>query len=223
MIRISSALTSLARDPFPFLLTVLSCRFLQLHGWGWLATLVAAGFCVSVFEQALRSDLAPPPRSKDLPRTAYLGCMGGCGLWFAVAMSVLAMSISLACCGLEKCSPLAEWRYPPAQASLALVLAWLTQSLFVALYLAWVRTDLSDRSRPMFNGFFSYFGAFLKRPPINGAGVRLLLLLLLFAICQPWLFTAEQTIVQYSSLLFASLYAHCLGQCVRKGYGFKLS
>lgn len=223
MIRVSNAMVSLARDPFPFLLTVLACRFLQSQSWGWLATLVGAGFCVEVFEQALRSDSAPPPRSKNLPRRAYLGCLGGCGLWLAGLFSMLVFSLVFTGLGLEQYSPLRNFGHHPwVQGFMLVVLVWLTQSVFISIYLAFAHTAAHDRAERLFNGFFAFLFTILKRPPLNGSGLRLALLLLAGAACQPCLTTQGQSALQYSCLFFATLYAHCLGQYVRKTHGFQI-
>ncbi|MBS2036571.1 hypothetical protein JST97_16380 [bacterium] len=223
MIRISSAFTSLARDPFPFLLTVLACHFLQMHSWGWLAYLVAAGFCVSVFEQALRADLAPPPRSKNLPRTAYLGCLGSFGLWVAAVLTIVPLSLIFQPLGWQDYLPLASWDHPVIQSLLTVLMVWITQSMFAALYLACVRVGShSQASRPL-NGLFSFLFRFLASPPLDGSGLRLVLLFLALVACQPLLVNSQQSFIQYASLFFASLYAHCLGQYVRKGHGFEIS
>lgn len=224
MVRISSAVTSLARDPFPFLLVVLACRFLQDHSWGWLAMLLAAGFCVSVFEQALRADFAPLPRSKELPRTAYLGCLGGCGLWLSIFFSMAIIGGLLSAMGLNHYGPFAgSWDHPLIQGALGVVMIWLTQCVFVALCLSVDRGRPEDMNRQLAGGFFRYLFSFLKAPPLNMAGLRLAGLFTAVVMCLPLAETPQQSLVQFSSLMFATLYAHCLGQYVRKGHGLYLS
>lgn len=224
MVRVSYALISLARDPLPFLLVVLGCRFLDQHGIGVLAGLMGSGYCVSVFFQALRADAAPPMRSKDLPRTAYLGCLGGCGFYLAAAVAVITVGCLLAAGGLEAYNPTArEWTNPVIQLLMLLLVGWLTQILFVSLCLACSRVRGREGVKSAFNGFFVYLGSFLRRPPLNGTGARLLLLVVLALAsveCFSW---KTNTLVQFLPMFFSMLYAHCLGQSVRKGHGFQLS
>ena len=63
----------------------------------------------------------------------------------------------------------------------------------------------------------------LVRPPLNGAGLRLAFLGLAIYFSVPALEIEDNTLLQCSPLLFVSLYAHCLGQYVRKGHGFRVS
>jgi hypothetical protein len=224
MVRISSALTSLARDPFPFLLAVLTCRFLLDHSLAGLAMLLAAGFCVSVFEQALRADSAPLPRSKELPRTAYLGCLGGCGLWLAIFFSMAVMGAVLGALGLQNYGPFGgNWDHPLIQSGLGVVMIWLTQCVFVALWLTVGRSRVQAEVKEVSRGFFNCLFSFLKSPPLNGAGMRLAGLFIAVVLSLPLTWTTQQSLVQFSWLLFATLYAHCLGQYVRKGHGFHIS
>ena len=221
MIRLSQALSWLARDPFPFLLVVLGCRFLHQHNCGWAGWIVATGFCVSVFQSALKSDSAPPPRSKELPRTAYLGCLGGCGLWAAVVFANIVLGLSAVLLGL-KWHYLTDVRHHPLSSLVWFTLmAWLTQTCFASLLLACSSVRGQEGSPRIFGGFFYYCGRMLVRPPLNGAGLRLVFLGLAVFCSVTALGIEDNTLLQCSPLFFATLYAHCLGQYVRKGHGFR--
>lgn len=222
MIRISQALTSLARDPFPFLLTVLACRFLHQHGWGWLGWIVATGFCVSVFQSALKSDSAPPLRSKELPRTAYLGCLGGCGLWGAVLFANVVLGCSAALVGLNGQDYQANvWHHPISSLVWYSLMVWLTQTCFAALLLACSSVRDQEGTARIFGGFFYYCWRMLVRPPLNGAGLRLIFLGVAIFFSLKALGVEDNTLLQCLPLLLLTLYAHCLGQYVRKGHGFR--
>ena len=224
MIRISQAITSLARDPFPFLLTVLGCRFLHQHGWGWVGWIVATGFCVSVFQSALKSDSAPPPRSKELPRTAYLGCLGGCGLWAAFLFANIVLGCGAALVGWNSHRyPIHGWHHPISSLVWCGLMAWLTQTCFAALMLACSSVRDQERAPRILGGFFYYCGRMLVRPPLNGAGLRLAFLGVALFFSVTALEIEDNTLLQYSPLLLTTLYAHCLGQYVRKGHGFRVS
>lgn len=224
MIRILQAITSLARDPFPFLLTVLGCRFLHQHGWGWVGWIVATGFCVSVFQSALKSDSAPPPRSKELPRTAYLGCLGGCGLWAAVLFANIVLGCGAALLGLNGTRYMVDvWHHPLSSLVWYGLIVWLTQTCFAALLLACSSVRGQQGAPRIFGGFFHYCGRMLVRPPLNGAGLRLTFLAAAILVSAPALEIEDNTLLQCSPLLLTTLYAHCLGQYVRKGHGFRVS
>lgn len=221
MVRVGQALTSLARDPFPFLLVVLTSRLAQEYHWYWLAGLIGPGYCVSVFLQALRADAAPPLRSRDLPRTAYLGCMGGCGLYIALLLAMAVIGCCLGLTGMERYNPTSsDWSHPLGQAFTLICAVWLTQASFCAICLACGKVRGQDKGS--FNGFFVYWFSLLKRPPLSGSGLRLALLLMLTVVAISGLECHSSTLVQHSWLIFATLYAHCLGQYVRKVHGFQL-
>lgn len=210
------ALTSISRDPLPFMLALLGYHALPNH-WTWLGILLMVGFLVSVLRGSLRADAAPLPNSRQLPKAAVLGCMAGCGLWSAVVFASFTVMLPFSVMNAERL------QHDPLVRTLILAVGvWLAQSWFCAGVLAQGGVKGQPAVQLTLNGFFAYLGQILARPPFNLSGLLLVALVGGCYLSSP-LLLVDNALLQAIPLLLATLYAHGLGQYLRKGLGFELS
>lgn len=207
--RLSDAFVSIARNPLPFVLTVLFFRILP-RGLAWMGVLMAIGFLLSVLRAALRADSAPLPSSRELPSAAMSGCAVGCGLWSA-GIFVLMFIVT----------PLGWWLQAHPQVHLAVSFLpawWAGHAWFCAGVLA---TGQVKGSVVNPGGFFGCLWCILKRPPLNLSGLGLLGLFAA-SVASCWILEGSDALCQAIPLGLWTLYVHCLGQHLRRDFGLEL-
>jgi hypothetical protein len=235
-VRLGAALGLVAREPVALMTLIFAMRVLAAYPLGLLFLwVVPLGYLTRVLRGSLQDDAVPLPGARALPATAGLGCATWLGLLLAALVgAMMTMAIAM----------LARATLPETIAQTITVpvfealkgagrtnwvnwllwpmMLWLLSGMWVAVAsqskdLTWEQVN---QDGTLVGSIVGTWSAVFFRPPLNRDGLVLAPLLTLLVWTGPWLFSASHLklsgLLAVLPVLCGVLYAHCLGQYVRR-------